>query len=67
MRRPPHSVRNRKPCRICEHPEHVFLSQLLLEGVSPRAIKKRVGGVGRNELAHHRDRCLRRYKREPSS
>jgi hypothetical protein len=46
----PTTVRNvPEPCRVCSHPEHVFLSKLLLQGLSPRAIKKR--GVGRQELA----------------
>ncbi len=48
----------RKACRVCAHAEHEFLSRLLEQGVSPRAIVKRVGGVGRKDLARHQDRCL---------
>ena len=47
-----------KGCRACEHPEREFLSKLLEQGYSPRAIVKRVGGVTRKDLARHRDRCL---------
>ncbi len=47
-----------KVCRVCEHPERGFLDKLLEQGISPRAIVKRVGGVTRKGLAHHRDRCL---------
>ncbi len=47
-----------KLCRVCQHPEHDFLSKLLAQGISPRAIVKRVGGVSRKDLSRHRDRCL---------
>ncbi len=43
---------------MCDHAEHDFLSRLLEQGVSPRAIVKRVGGVSRKDLARHQARCL---------
>ncbi len=48
-----------RACRICEHPEQEFISRLLAQGLSPRAMAKRIGGTTRKGLAHHRDTCLK--------
>jgi hypothetical protein len=47
-----------KGCRICLHAERGFISALLEQGVSPRAIARRIGGTTRKALAAHRDRCM---------
>ncbi len=47
-----------KPCRVCVHPEQAFISKLLAQGLTPRAMAKRIGGTTRKGLAHHRDTCL---------
>ena len=47
-----------KSCRICLHPESDFIGKLLLAGISPRSISRRVGGADRVSLNRHRDNCL---------
>ncbi len=47
-----------KPCRICSHAEHTFISKLLHLGLAPRSVAQRFGGTTRRALAHHRDVCL---------
>jgi hypothetical protein len=48
-----------KPCRVCAHPEVGFISKLLRQGLSPRALCKRIGGTTRRSLTHHRESCLK--------
>ncbi len=48
-----------KPCRVCAHPEEGLISKLLRRGLTPRAMVKRIGGITRKGLAHHRDTCLK--------
>ncbi len=48
-----------KPCRVCAHPEEGLISKLLRQGFSPRAMVKRIGGITRKGLAHHREKCLK--------
>ncbi len=48
-----------KACRVCVHPEEKFITKLLRQGLSPRALCKRIGGTSRRSLTHHRDFCLR--------
>ncbi len=48
-----------KPCRVCAHPEEGLISRLLAQGLSPRAICKRIGSTTRRNLTHHRDTCLK--------
>ena len=47
-----------RACRICPHPERGFIDELLGQGLSPRALAKRIGSTTRKGLARHRDRCL---------
>ncbi len=54
-----------KPCRVCVHPEEAFISKLLRQGLTPRAMVKRIGGLTRKGLAHHRDVCLPKERNEP--
>ena len=49
-----------KVCRICPHPERGFIDALLEQGLSPRALAKRIGSTTRKSLAYHRDACLAR-------
>ncbi len=51
-------------CRICEHPEEKFITKLLRQGLSPRALCKRIGGTSRRSLTHHRERCLKEERNE---
>ncbi len=48
-----------RACRICEHPEEKFITKLLRQGLSPRALCKRIGGTTRRNLTHHRNLCLK--------
>ncbi len=48
-----------KVCRVCVHPEEEFISKLLRQGLTPRAMVKRIGGLTRKGLARHRDACLK--------
>jgi hypothetical protein len=52
--------RARKACPICSrHPEASAIDRYLRDaGLGPRAIARRVGGVSRRAIAHHRDVCL---------
>ncbi len=54
-----------KPCRVCAHPEEKFITKLLRQGLTPRAMVKRIGGTTRKGLAHHRDVCLPKERNEP--
>ncbi|MDP9476748.1 MAG: hypothetical protein M3R38_13860 [Actinomycetota bacterium] len=53
-----------KPCRICAHAEEAFITKLLRQGLSPRALCKRIGGTTRRGLARHRDACLTTKERK---
>ncbi len=53
-----------KPCRICAHAEEAFISKLLRQGLSPRALCKRIGKTSRRNLTHHRDTCLKEERNE---
>jgi hypothetical protein len=46
-------------CRICRRDDVEFFSQLLKEGVTPRAITRRIPRLNCRALERHRDRCLR--------
>jgi hypothetical protein len=48
-------VRRPKGCPACEHPECRLLDALLCQGLAPRAIVRRVGGISRRQLTRHRD------------
>jgi hypothetical protein len=47
-----------KPCRICGHREYGFIDMLLSQGVSPRNLARRVGGVTRRSIQNHQRTCL---------
>ena len=54
----------RAGCPACRHPERRLLDALLLQGLAPRAIVRRVGAVSRRQLTYHRDTCLTEEKGE---
>ncbi len=54
-------------CRICEHPEEKFITKLLRQGLTPRSMVKRIGGLTRKGLARHRDACLTTKERNEAS
>ena len=51
-------------CPVCRNPERRFIDALLGQGLSPRALCKRIGGTTRRQLARHRDKCLTEQKGE---
>ncbi len=49
-----------KSCRPCSHRDREYIDAFLRQGRSPRALLKRLPGLNRKELTHHRDVCVKR-------